>query len=261
MPGMTMRERILAVLQGREVDRVPFVSYDMLIPVEETLRELGPDRVGLLRWCKMFRVEHPHCKFEVENRREGERLYRTTELYTPAGTLTELRVLYLGNEPRVGLRRHSQTFRRTTDGLRRLCAYLEDCTILENYDQWHRDAAELGDHGWPLAHVERTPYQQLWIEWAGMEGLAAHLADCPEQLRTHVGTAAGARAEDLRHLLTTRPRPLLMFPTTSRHLPSGRDASGSCVCHSTTSWPIGSPSAGRPWWFTWTVSSSRSGTR
>lgn len=181
MPGITMRERILAVLQGREVDRVPFVSYDMLIPVEETLRQLGPDRVGLLRWCKMFRVEHPHCRFEVENRREGENLYRTTKLHTPAGTLTELRVFTWAMNPELDYGGTLKHFVERPTDYDALWAYLEDCTILENYEQWHRDAAELGEHGWPLAHVERTPYQQLWIEWAGMEGLAAHMADCPER--------------------------------------------------------------------------------
>jgi hypothetical protein len=43
--------------------------------------------------------------------------------------------------------------------------YFKGAVILEDYDRYHRDAADLGDAGIPLVAVERTPYQQLWIRW------------------------------------------------------------------------------------------------
>lgn len=211
MPGMTMRERILAVLKGWEVDLVPFVCYDMLIPVDETLRELGQDRVGLLRWCKMFKVEHPHCAFAVENERSGERLYRTTKLHTPLGTLSEVRVFTWAMNPELdygGILKH---FVEVPADYDTLCAYLEDCTILENYDQWQSDAAELGDHGWPLPYVERTPYQQLWIEWAGMEGLAVHMADYPERVARTLDLLR-ARERRIFDIACQSPAPFIDVP-------------------------------------------------
>ena len=61
-------------------------------------------------------------------------------------------------------------------------SYLEDAVILENYDQYYRDCAELGDDGIPKTEIERTPWQQLWIEWVGLEPLSYHLADWPEHV-------------------------------------------------------------------------------
>ncbi|MEI8189513.1 MAG: hypothetical protein WCI75_07325, partial [candidate division NC10 bacterium] len=41
---------------------------------------------------------------------------------------------------------------------------------------------EAGDDGFPKAEVERTPYQQLWIEWVGLDDLGYHFADCPDRV-------------------------------------------------------------------------------
>ena len=66
MPDMTMRDRMLALVQGRAHDRVPFVMYDGILPVEDVAATLGPERVGRLKWSAVHRVEHPHCYFESE---------------------------------------------------------------------------------------------------------------------------------------------------------------------------------------------------
>ena len=36
MPTMNMQDRILAVVQGRELDQVPFVIYDGMLPMVQT---------------------------------------------------------------------------------------------------------------------------------------------------------------------------------------------------------------------------------
>ena len=41
MPEMTMRKRMLALVQGRAHDRVPFVMYDGILPVDEVVAHLG----------------------------------------------------------------------------------------------------------------------------------------------------------------------------------------------------------------------------
>jgi len=64
---MTMRERILAVVQGRPHDRVPFVIYDGMLPLSDLDAVLGPERIGLMRWSNVHRVEHPHCRFVDED--------------------------------------------------------------------------------------------------------------------------------------------------------------------------------------------------
>ena len=64
METLTHRERILAVVQGRELDRVPFITYDYEPPaIADVMATVGPDRIGLLRWSAIHRVVHPHCCF------------------------------------------------------------------------------------------------------------------------------------------------------------------------------------------------------
>ncbi len=67
MSEMTMRERILAVVQGRPHDRAPFVIYDGMLPLPDLDEVLGAGRIGLMRWSNVHRVEHPHCRFVDED--------------------------------------------------------------------------------------------------------------------------------------------------------------------------------------------------
>ena len=58
MKPLTMRERILAVIQGKELDRVPFVQYDhMAAPNKEIWSEIGRENLGILRWVQIHRME------------------------------------------------------------------------------------------------------------------------------------------------------------------------------------------------------------
>ena len=54
-----------------------------------------------------------------------------------------------------------------------------------------RDLREMGDDGWPLPAVMRTPYQQLWIQWVLIDDLAAHLVDRPELVEETAALMAG----------------------------------------------------------------------
>ena len=62
MRGMTNRERILAVIHGDPLDRVPFVQYSgIAAPDEEVWAEIGRDSMGLLRWTTMHSTVTPNC--------------------------------------------------------------------------------------------------------------------------------------------------------------------------------------------------------
>ena len=60
--AMTMRERMLAVIQGREHDRVPFAMYEIMLPAQEAFDLLGHGNIGLIRFCSIFRAETPNCR-------------------------------------------------------------------------------------------------------------------------------------------------------------------------------------------------------
>lgn len=90
---MTKRERLIALMQGREHDRVPFIQYESMAPKEEVWALVGRENVGLLRWTNVHRFEAVYCSFEQEeimlNGRKGVRRI----LRTPEGDLVDERLI------------------------------------------------------------------------------------------------------------------------------------------------------------------------
>lgn len=207
MPAMTMRERMLALIQGRAHDRVPFVMYDGILPVDEVAAHLGRERVGRLKWSAVHRVEHPHCRFENESYQvEGAPWLRNT-LHTPAGAIYEERAVEPAYETS-SIRKH---YVQEAADYEVLWAYLEDSIVLEDYARYHRDQAELGEMGLPLAAVERTPYQQLWVQWVGLDHLSYHLADWPDRV-AHTMDLLRQRARKIFQIVLRSPAPFVDVP-------------------------------------------------
>ncbi len=174
---MTMRERILAVVLGRELDRVPFVTYDNLgAPNEEVWAEIGRGNMGIVRWTTLHGLVHPNCRFVTEDiAGDGARISRRT-LCTPAGELTEIR----GFEPAFGSAHIHEHFVKTPEDYRILTSYLRDITVVPDLSRYEQNRRELGEDGLSLVATLRTPYQQLWVQWVSLQDLALHLYDCPE---------------------------------------------------------------------------------
>jgi len=205
---VTMRDRMLALIRGRPHDRVPFVQYSgIAAPNDEVWATVGRGRVGLLQWCSIHRVETPHCRFEHEDsERDGQRFRRTT-LHTPCGSLFEERQF----EPVYGsssVRRHYVQEARDYDVL---ITYLRDGIVMDDYAGYHKVDAALGDDGLPLPAIERTPYQQLWVQWAGLQNLSLHFAECPDKVEEAIALLT-QRAKLIFELALRSPAPFIDFP-------------------------------------------------
>jgi hypothetical protein len=177
MKIMTNRERMLALIRGEEHDRVPFVQYDdCAAPNTEIWPVIGRNSMGLLRWSSTHRFERPNCKLTTEPLTiDGLRGERNT-IVTPAGTIYEERKF----EPTYGGPAWRKHYLETPEDYRIFLTYLRDTVVLDDSARAWKDAIELGDDGWPLVAVQRTPYQQLWIEWVGLQAFSLHMVDYPE---------------------------------------------------------------------------------
>ncbi len=177
MRGMTNRERILAVIYGEELDRVPFVQYSSLAaPNEEIWAELGRDAMGLLQWTGLHRTVTPNCGGGSEDiGHEGHGAVRST-LVAPAGTLTERRRF----EPTYGTAHIYEHFVKTPEDFRVLTSYFADMQVIEDLTTLHANRAVLGDDGLCLVNCGRTPFQQLWVQWCSLDDLVLCLVDEPE---------------------------------------------------------------------------------
>ena len=149
-----------------------------MLPPQLAFDLLGHGRIGLIRFCSICRTEHPHCRFDSQLFMDGETKYQRTILHTPKGDIEEVRVF----EPVFDSSTARKHFIETPRNHEALWSYLEDSVILNNYDRYYQDCAALGEDGFPKAEVERTPWQQLWIEWVGLEALPLHLVDYAEHV-------------------------------------------------------------------------------
>jgi len=212
MTQMTMRERILAVVQGHDHDRVPFVIYDGMLPTDELHAVLGRDgsggvRIGRMRWCRVHRIETAHCHIESEDYDVKGARWRRNTLHTPIGTLYEERAF----ENAYGSSSIRTHYVKEPSDYEVLWAYLEDSVVVEDHDQYHADQADLGEEGLPLVAVERTPYQQLWVQWVGLDRLGYHLADCPDRVE-HTIELLAAQARQIFEIAYRSPAPFVDFP-------------------------------------------------
>jgi len=174
---MTMRERMLGVVQGRAHDRVPFVQYSGLAaPDKEVWSMIGRDNMGLLAWTGIHRVETPNCRVVREDfARNGRQGFRRT-LHTPEGTLFEERLI----EPTYGTSSAHVHFVKAPEDYRVLMAYLRDMRVTQDLDALRAAVRALGDDGLPHVALPRTPYQQLWVEWVSLSDLGVHLGLYPD---------------------------------------------------------------------------------
>jgi len=167
-----MRERMLAFVQGREHDRVPFAQYtDNAGTNDEVWALLGRENMGILEWTWCHRADTPNCRWEHEDFiRDGKKGLRRT-LVTPEGPLWEERFY----EPTYNSTAIATHFVKELDDYRLLMSYFRDMTIREDLTRLYEVIDMLGDNGLPHVSVERTPFQRLWVEWVGIQDLAVHM--------------------------------------------------------------------------------------
>ena len=175
MSDMTMRERMLAVIEGRPHDRVPFVQYSGIgAPNDEVWERIGRNNMGVLSWCGVHRFESPHCRFEQEETEIDGRPGTRRVLHTPAGSLTEESLKAAISSAKC------KHFVAEPDDYKVLLSYFRDITVHPHTERWKEAYEQLGDDGLPHTTIGRSPYQQLWVEWVNIQDLAMHMVDCPD---------------------------------------------------------------------------------
>ncbi len=205
---MTNRQRLLAVLRGGELDRVPFVQYeDVAAPNAEIWSVFGRNAMGRLRWTEAHFFATPRCSFASESfTREGLRGQRTV-LTTPRGRLNE-ETLY---EPTYGAGSIKKHFVAERGDWQIFLSYLRDVVVVPDVEKVLAADRELGDDGLPHVSVLRTPYQHLWILWVALEDLVHALADWPE-LTGEVIAELVRIERDVFRAIAAAPIPYVVFP-------------------------------------------------
>ena len=173
---MTMRERMLAVINGREHDRVPFVHYNGMESSEDVWELIGRENIGLLTWCSAFRTESPNCSMESEEYVSNGRRTVKTILHTPAGDLWEEKQF----DPVLNTAATRKHFVQEPEDYHALISYIADTCVFPDYETVMQVVADLGDDGLPHTAMPRSPFQRMWVEFVCIEDLCLHMVDYTE---------------------------------------------------------------------------------
>ena len=198
---------MLALVQGRPPDCVPFVQYDgIAAPNKKVWALVGRENMGILRWSGVHRFESPNCRWESKKIRIGGRPGVRNTLHTPAGSIWQEKRF----EPTFGTAATKKHFVQEKKDYLVLMSYLEDLIVVEDIGRFLRDDRELGDDGLPHVSLGRTPYQQLWIQWVSLEDLCIHMVDYPDLL-ADVTSLMGRRMREVFEIVRRSPIPYAVF--------------------------------------------------
>lgn len=182
---MKPKERILAAMAGRVVDRVPwspFLAYyweSLPMNLQEAgqidyLENMGAD--PLLRGShQLFSVKRDKCI--VRETVKGNRKCIVYE--TPAGSLQE-QYVYTAAGNTWFITEHPV---KCKEDFKILACLNDDMTLTGNMETFRRDYQDLGDRGLFLPVIgseTKTSFQSLVEHWSGTQGLVYALADYPE---------------------------------------------------------------------------------
>ena len=186
---MTNRERVLAIMEGRSPDRIPWIPRPLLWHNAQLRRGTLPDQFNGM---SLREIEH-HLRMgtpardgviftteqtgdvEIETHQEGES--QVTEYRTPAGTVTT-RHRTSDELEAVGI-----TGLEIEHMIKSLADYdvveylIEHTTYHRTYDSYLEYETEIGDDGYPLVSTGDCPFHFYLQKLAGYELGYYHLTD------------------------------------------------------------------------------------
>jgi uroporphyrinogen-III decarboxylase len=231
---MTNRERILAIMDGRQPDRIPWVPRMLLWWLYHRNRETLPDRyrgwrlrdierdLGMGTAARDGRVfTQSYRNVEVVERHDG--LDTVTDYITPVGTVSSLtrRTVELDLAGIRGL--------EVEKPLKRPEDYDVMMYIIENteyhpcYEEYLAYEEDIGEDGYPLVTIGDCPFHKFLGDLAGYENGYYDLADHPQQVERLLEVMTQKHREEFWPLVSRSPARLLLhgFHLDSQLTPPG----------------------------------------
>ncbi len=219
---MTNRERILAVLDGKTPDRIPWIPrlgiwYEAnrlggTLPAEyrdKSLRQVERDVFGgtAAREGVVYRTEIRDVEIRTHRPTEMETL---TEYVTPVGTVTA-RLRATDRLRSQGIQDAEVEFvlKRREDYP--VVEYLVEHThYTPAFEQYERYEREVGDDGYPMVNCGDCPLHHWMRALAGYDRAYYHLNDYPNQVERLLGVLTDRIREQIWPAMLDSPARLLM---------------------------------------------------
>jgi len=230
---MTNRERVLAIMEGRSPDRIPWIPRLLIwhrgharkgtlpsrfknMDLQQAEKSLGmgnPARDG-----KIYRTEYSNMEVNVSDEPYDGGVRTVTEYVTPKGTVrhatrTSDEFAGLGIE---GMIREEYPLKVATDY--DIWEYVvENSVYVPTYDEYEAYDREIGDDGLPMVASGDCPFHDWLIELAGYEHAYLHLNDFPERVERLLELIARKERQELWELVAKSPAKLILH---GRHFDS-----------------------------------------
>ncbi|HEU5318997.1 MAG TPA: uroporphyrinogen decarboxylase family protein [Chloroflexota bacterium] len=219
---MTDRERVLAVMERRPVDRIPWIPRLLIWhTARRTTGTMPPELAGMTlreveralgvgtpaRDGRVFRVEYDGG-VEVRVERAGNE--SVLEYRTPVGTVRQRRVLP-GTLAAVGIGESEvDYFLKVPEDYDALDYLAEHTRYVPTYDAYLAYEREVGDDGYPMVSAGDCPFHHFLRQLAGYERGYLELADRPERVERLVRVMTDVDRERLWPVLEQSPARLLL---------------------------------------------------
>lgn len=197
--SMTPRERIMAVLNGEEPDKIPVFTYYMTSPLlpggwYQRLTKRGLGTMALVRFYTPgvstmdINPYLPDVKYiQIHYIENGIKKYRHT-FETPVGHITGVMASNPLPTPIWIWHKEEYFVKQPSDW--RVVNYISKGILdklAPTYEAIERKQDELGDSGIVLSSTDRTPWQRAWLDWAGLERAAIDFHEQPEEVQEFIG--------------------------------------------------------------------------
>ncbi len=208
--SMTIRERIMAVLRNRPVDRIPVAIYSRYHRSGEVERMARNNGLGILFFEPPVSLLappwhlHPGYVSQVKDASfnikitwaNGEQV-ETRSYETPAGSISQRIV----KDPSYGSDWISQHYIKEPHDYEVMEYIVENTVFQTRHGAIRQKMSDLGEDGIVLGRVDRLPYQKLLIELAGPERLFIDLKRNPQPVLELMDAMAARQEEQFRQAL------------------------------------------------------------
>lgn len=218
---MNNRERLLAILDRRPPDRIPWIPRLLLWYNARILTDTMPAQWKSLSLRQIERRLHlgtparngkifdlHYDEVEIVRREEGGK--RITEYHTPVGMVRE--VMHFSRDlDAQGLPGRVEEFPLKGPEDYRVWEWIVEHTYwVPAYDVYREYDAEIGEDGLPMVSVGDVPFHEFAQVLAGYEYAFYHLADYPHQVDRLLHVMLEIQQERLWPVIAASPARLLL---------------------------------------------------
>ncbi len=219
---MTNRERLLAIMDGKSPDRIPWIPRLQLWHTAHLCQHTLPEcfagmslrqienRLGMgtpAREGQIFAAEQ-RGDVEVQSRQEGESTVYTYR--TPVGQV-QSRYRSSAELQKVGLQSLEVEHLIKAPADFAVVEYLLEHThYIPTYEKYLQYEAEIGEDGYPLVAAGDCPFHHFLQKLAGYNNAYYLLADCPEEAEQLLRTMEELERERVWPVVAASPARLIL---------------------------------------------------